>query len=150
MYEQFLTTFKDQFAPFNTVAEINKKTAEKLIEIQTAYLTEFVNAGFAQFQALTSVKEPKAVIDLQVSFLKDLETKMTSVAEAELATISSAREELTSVIEDNMKTLAETDYLKEISNFDIAKFMPAVDAAKTAKTTARKAPAPKAAAKADA
>ncbi len=150
MYNEMMKTFKEQMAPFNTIAEINKKTAEKLIELQSAYAAELVNAGLAQFKALTETKEPKAAFDLQISFFKEMENKLTSVAEEELAAISTAREELTSVFEDSLKTLAETDYAKEMAAFDISKLVPATEAEKpAAKTTTRKAPAPKAAAAAE-
>jgi hypothetical protein len=145
MYDQLMKNFQEQMAPLNTIVDINKKTVEKLIDVQSSYVTELVTAGFAQLKALTEVKDPKAAFDLQVVFYKEMEAKLTSVAETELATISAAREELTSVVEESVKTLAETDYLKEVSNFDISKFMPEVAAPKkaAAKST-RKAAAPKA------
>lgn len=145
MYDQLMKSFQDQMAPFNTIVDINKKTAEKLIDVQSSFVTEMVTAGFAQLKALTEVKEPKAAYELQVAFYKELEAKLTETAETELAAISAAREELTSVVEESVKTLAETDYMKEVSNFDISKFMPEVAAAKKpAAKTSRKAAAPKA------
>lgn len=141
MYDTMFKTFADQMAPFNKVAEINKKTAEKLVEIQSAYVTELYNAGVAQAKALTGAKEPKDAIELQVAFFKEMEAKLTSVAEQEFTTLTGARDELTSVFEETLETLAKTDYLKEMASFDLASVMPSV-LEKKAKTT-RKAAAPK-------
>ena len=156
MYDQMMKAFKDQMAPFNTLVEINKKTAEKIVQLQTAYMTEMFNAGLVQFKALTEVSEPQAAFDLQVNFFKEMEAKLTAVAEEELSTINAAREEFTSVFEEGLKTLAEAEYLKDMPSFDVAAMMPATaeapkpaakPAAKKAAPRTRKAPAPKAAAK---
>ena len=66
-----------------------------------------------------------------------MESKLTTTAEQELAALTVAREELTSVFEESMANIAEVDF---------AAMMPTTEA--KPKTTARKAAAPKAAAKA--
>lgn len=146
MYDAMMKTFADQMAPFNKVAEINKKTAEKLFELQSAYVTEMFNAGVSQFKALTGATEPKAAVEMQIAFYKEMEAKLTAVAEQEVAALSTAREELTSVFEETLAAVAETDYLKEMGKFDIAAMMPTAE--KKARP-ARRAAAPKAEAKAE-
>ncbi len=141
MYVAMMKTFADQMAPFTKVAEINKKTAEKLFELQSAYMTEMFNAGMTQFKALTGATEPKSAVEMQIAFYKEMEAKLTAAAEQEVAALTSAREELTSVFEESMAAIADTDYLKEMSNFDLAAMMPSTEK-KT--RTARKAAAPKA------
>lgn len=141
MYDAMMKNFADQMAPFTKVAEINKKTAEKLFELQSAYMTEMFNAGMTQFKALTGATEPKSAIEMQIAFYKEMEAKLTAAAEQEVAALTSAREELTSVFEESMAAIADTDYLKEMSNFDLAAMMPSTEK-KT--RTARKAAAPKA------
>ncbi|NVK00349.1 MAG: phasin family protein [Oceanospirillaceae bacterium] len=136
MYDTMMKSFADQMAPFTKVAEINKKTAEKLIALQSAYLTEMFNAGLAQVKALTAA-EPQAAVEMQIAFYKEMESKLTTTAEQELAALTVAREELTSVFEESMANIAEVDF---------AAMMPTTEA--KPKTTARKAAAPKAAAKA--
>lgn len=133
MYDTMMKSFADQMAPFTKVAEINKKTAEKLIELQSAYMTEMFNAGLAQVKALTAA-EPKAAVELQIAFFKEMESKLTATAEQEIAALTTAREELTSVFEESVANIAEVDF---------AAMMPATE--KKAKTTSRKAAAPKAA-----
>lgn len=141
MYDAMMKNFADQMAPFTKVAEINKKTAEKLFELQSAYMTEMFNAGMTQFKALTGATEPKSAVEMQIAFYKEMEAKLTTAAEQEVAALTSAREELTSVFEESMAAIADTDYLKEMSNFDLAAMMPSTEK-KT--RTARKAAAPKA------
>lgn len=141
MYDAMMKNFAEQMAPFTKVAEINKKTAEKLFELQSAYMTEMFNAGMTQFKALTGATEPKSAVEMQIAFYKEMEAKLTAAAEQEVAALTSAREELTSVFEESMAAIADTDYLKEMSNFDLAAMMPSTEK-KT--RTARKAAAPKA------
>lgn len=134
MYDTMMKTFTDQMAPFTKVAEINKKTAEKLIELQSAYMTELFNAGLAQVKALTGAAEPKAAVEMQIAFFKEMEGKLTATAEKEIAALTAAREELTSVFEESVSSLSEVDF---------SALMPTVE--KPAKATSRKAAAPKAA-----
>jgi hypothetical protein len=141
MYDTMMKNFADQMAPFTKVAEINKKTTEKLFELQSAYMTEMFNAGMTQFKALTGATEPKSAVEMQIAFYKEMEAKLTAAAEQEVAALSSAREELTSVFEESMAAIADADYLKEMGNFDLAAMMPSTEK-KT--RTARKAAAPKA------
>lgn len=141
MYDTMMKTFADQMAPFNKAAEINKKTAEKLFELQSAYMTEMFNAGMSQFKALTGATEPKSAVEMQIAFYKEMEAKLTAAAEQEVAALTTAREELTSVFEESMASLAEADYLKEMGNFDFTSMMPTAE--KKPRAT-RKAAAPKA------
>jgi len=141
MYETMMKTFADQMAPFNKAAEINKKTAEKLLELQSAYMNEMFNAGMTQFKALTGATEPKSAVEMQIAFYKEMEAKLTAAAEQEVAALTTAREELTSVFEESMASLAEVDYLKEMGNFDFTAMMPTAEKKPRA---ARKAAAPKA------
>jgi len=134
MYDTMMKTFTDQMAPFTKVAEINTKTAEKLFELQSAFMTEMLNTGLAQVKALTGAAEPKAAVEMQISFYKEMEGKLVAAAEQEIAALTAAREELASVFEESMANIAEVDF---------SALMPTID--KKAKATTRKAAAPKAA-----
>ncbi len=94
MYEDMMKDVQENMKPVVDMAEINKKAAEKLIELQSRYVSDFVNATMAQMQALSSIKDPQEAIDLQVEYVKQLENKLTSVAEEEMAALSSAKVEL--------------------------------------------------------
>ena len=51
MYDDMLKEMKDKMAPVVEMAEINKKTAETLVSLQTEYLSDFVNASLAQIKS---------------------------------------------------------------------------------------------------
>lgn len=135
---------QENMKPVVDMAEINKKAAEKLIELQSGYVSDFVNATMAQMQALSSIKDPKEAIDLQVEYVKTLEAKLSNVAEEEMAALNDAKTELTAIIEKSFSGLG----LKDMNYFeDLSKFMTSAAPAAKAETKPKPAAAPKAAAK---
>ena len=116
-----MNEFKDSMKPVMDMVEINKKTAEKLIALQSAYVTEVVNASLSQMKTLAETKDPKAALDLQVKFLKDAESKMTEVAEKEIAALSEAKTELTTLVEKSMTDLASAQPFADLQKFMAAK-----------------------------
>ena len=160
MYNELLNNFKTQMAPFTKAAEINKKAVETLVGLQQEVATEMFNRGVEQFKALSSVKEPQQALDLQVAFYKEMEAKLTGVAEQELAAINEARTEVTEIFEKSVSEMTENamsemskfdlgqfDLSKfDMAQFDLTKMMPTFDAAKPAAKASRKPAAPKASA----
>ncbi len=149
MYDDMLKEMKEKMAPVVEMAEINKKTAETLISLQSDYFSDFVNSSLAQVKALTETKDPKEAFDLQVKYFKELEGKMTGVAEKEMAALTQAKDELTSVVEKSVSEMGEMPYFDmekfadmskfDFSAFDMSKFMPEAATKKpAAKTTTRK------------
>lgn len=113
MYEEI----KDKMKPVMDMAEINKKTTEKLITLQSQYVSDFVNASLAQMKALTETREPKSAFEAQVKYLKDMEARMTDVAEKEVAALTAAREELTALVEKSVSDISSTPYFAELQKF---------------------------------
>jgi hypothetical protein len=105
MYDKMMSEMKTLMQPVLDLAETNKKAMEKLTSLQKDSMTAVVNAGMAQFKELSQCKDPKAAMDLQVKFYKDLEVKMTNTAEQSIVTISEAREAFVATIEESAKTL---------------------------------------------
>lgn len=112
-----INEFKDSMKPVMDMAEINKKTAEKLIALQSSFVTDVVNASLAQMKTLAETKDPKAAMELQVKFLKDAETKMTEVAEKELAAFAEAKAELSNVVEKSFSDMASAQPFAELQKF---------------------------------
>ena len=108
---------QNKMKPVTDMAEINKSTAEKLISLQTAYVTDLFNAGVAQMKALSEIKEPKAAIELQVQYFKDLEAKLSNVAEQEIATLTSAKEQLTEIVEKGVSDMSEVPAMADVTKF---------------------------------
>lgn len=157
MYDDMLKEMKDKMAPVVEMAEINKKTAETLISLQSEYFSDFVTSGLAQVKALTEVKEPKEAFELQVKYIKELEGKISGTAEKEMAALTDAKEQLTALIEKSVSEidmsafdmskldlsafdLSKFDMSKfDMSAFDMSKFMPEAMKPKAApKSTPRK------------
>lgn len=167
MYEDMMKDLKEKMQPVVDMTEINKKAAEKLIALQSSCMTDLFNAGLSQVKAMSEVREPKAAVELQVKFFKDVEAKITDVAEQEIATLTEARDQLTEIVEKSISEITEmpTSYFGDFSQFtdfsklsdfsklpDFSKFMPTFFEAE--KVEPKKAPAKaaprKAAAPADA
>ncbi|BBB29752.1 phasin family protein [Neptunomonas japonica] len=117
MYEDMMKDVQNKMKPVTDMAEINKSTAEKLISLQTAYVTDLFNAGVAQMKALSETKEPKAAIELQVKYFKDLEAKLTNVAEQEIATLTAAKEQLTEIVEKGVSDMSEVPAMADVTKF---------------------------------
>ncbi len=119
---------KESMQPMVDMAEINKKTTEKLIALQSSYVSDFVNASLTQMKTLSEIREPKQAMELQVKYLKDIEAKLTSVAEKEMAALVEAKEELTGLIEKSVADMSELKDLKEMPFMsELQKFMKPMD-----------------------
>ncbi len=112
-----MNELKDSMKPVMDIAEINKKTAEKLIALQSSFVTEVVNASLAQMKTLSETKDAKAAVELQVKYLKDAEAKMTEVAEKEIAALAEAKAELTSLVEKSIEDFSNAPYFAELQKF---------------------------------
>ncbi|MFC6673199.1 phasin family protein [Marinobacterium aestuariivivens] len=119
MYEDMMKDLKDKMQPVVEITEINKKAAEKLIALQTSCVTELFNFGLSQAKALTEIREPKAAVELQVQFYKEVEAKLTDVAEQEIAALTEARDQLTEIFEKNFFDIAElpTTYFPDFGKY---------------------------------
>lgn len=117
MYEDMMKEMQTKMKPVTDMAEINKSTAEKLVALQSEYLSDLFNSGVAQMKALSEVKEPKAAFELQVKYFKDLEAKLTNVAEKEIAALTTAKEQLTDLIEKSVSDLSDGPMVAEMTKF---------------------------------
>lgn len=149
MYDDLMKDVQEKIQPAIDVAEVNKKALETLFALQSEYVTDFVDSSVAQLKALSEVKEPKDAIDLQVKFFKELEGKMTNVAEKEMAALTEAKVEISEIVEKSLSEISEMPYVADFNKFltDAAEAAVAVVPAAEAVAEAPKAPAKKAPAK---
>lgn len=110
MYDQM----KDSMKPMMDMAEINKKTAEKLISLQSQYVSDFVSSSLSQMKALTEVKDPKTAIEAQIRYMKEIEAKASDIAQQEISALSEAKAQLTLLMEKTLEELGDKDYLAEV------------------------------------
>ncbi|MGB2130918.1 MAG: phasin family protein [Marinobacterium sp.] len=119
---------KESMQPMVDMAEINKKTTEKLIALQSSYVSDFVNASLTQMKTLSEIREPKQALELQVKYLKEIEAKLTDVAEKEMAALVEAKEELTGLVEKSVADMGDMKDLKEMPFMaELQKFMKPMD-----------------------
>ncbi len=142
MYDDLMKDVQEKMKPAIDVAEVNKKALETLFSLQSEYVTDFVDSSVAQLKALSEVKDAKDAIELQVQFFKNLEVKMTSVAEKELAALTTAKEEISGIVEKSLADIKEMPYVSDFNKF-ITEATEATTAAITEATAAVK-PAPEA------
>lgn len=112
-----MNELKDSMKPVMDMAEINKKTAEKLIALQSSFVSDIVNSSLAQMQTLAAAKDPKAAVELQVKYLKEAEAKMTEAAEKEIAALSEAKSELTDLVEKSIEDFSSAPYFEEFQKY---------------------------------
>ncbi|MCP4597842.1 phasin family protein [Neptuniibacter sp.] len=136
MYEDLMKDVQEKMQPAIDVAEVNKKALETLFSLQSEYVTDFVDSSVAQLKALSEVKEAKEAVELQVKFFKELEGKMTSVAEKEMAALTEAKEEISGIVEKSLSEISEMPYMS-----DFNKFLTEAAEAATATATAAVTPA---------
>lgn len=116
MYD-LMNDVKEKMQPAVDVAEINKKAAEKLFALQSEYVTDFVNSCVSQMKALTEVKEPSEAVELQMTYFKQLETKLAEVAEKEYDALNEAKDQITEVVEKSLADLQNNDYVAEMTKY---------------------------------
>lgn len=117
MYDDLMKDVQEKMQPAIDVAEVNKKALETLFSLQSEYVTDFVDSSVAQLKALSEVKEAKDAIELQVQFFKNLELKTTTVAEKELAALTSAKEEISEIVEKSLSEISEMPYVSDFNKF---------------------------------
>ena len=147
MYEDLLKDVQEKMKPAIDVAEANKKAVEALFSLQSEYVTDFVDSSVAQLKALSETKDPKEAVDLQMKFFKELEGKLSTVAEKELAALNAAKEEIAGIIEKSLAEIGEMDYFTDFNKFMTEAVEAATSAAAPADEAKEEAPAPKAPAK---
>ena len=141
MYDDLMKDVQEKMQPAIDVAEVNKKALETLFSLQSEYVTDFVDSSVAQLKALSEVKDAKDAIDLQVEFFKNLEVKMTSVAEKELAALTTAKDEISGIVEKSLTEIKEMPYVTDFNKF-VTEATETAKAAMTSATEAKAAPAP--------
>ena len=109
--EQFTTAMNslnnvDQFAtamkPFNSLVEINTKTAEQLINQQAELITTIMSDSVAQTKALSEQKDLAAAIESQKVFTEELQAKVSASAKEAYDVVTKTSEEVTTLVKDSI------------------------------------------------
>ncbi|MEH6471791.1 MAG: phasin family protein [Halopseudomonas sp.] len=148
MYESTLENVKSSFQPLIELAELNRKTLEKMTSVQTSYLTDCISTSIKQVKTLAESGSPQRATQLSFEMIKDFETKLSGATEQNLAALAELRDAYSSLVNgsctDNYSRIVELCNLKD--KFTIAPLETTVaPAAKVAapakKATVKKTPA---------
>ncbi len=115
MYEKLIADMKSNLQPLMDVAEINRKTLEKLTEVHTEYATDCFNAGLKQIEALTEVKDPQKATELQIKFVKDLDGKTSSVVEQSVTALTKAKDDYSKIMEQACARMTEGKLFEDVT-----------------------------------
>lgn len=116
MYETMLNDVKGKMKPVVDMAEINKRAAEQIIALQTAYMNDLFTAGMAQMNALAMVRDPRQAAEMQIGYFKQLETNLKQTAEKELAVMTEARDEMSGVVEQSFAGMGELPWVGQMNS----------------------------------
>ena len=117
MSQNIVKDFQETLEPVTMITDINKSAAEKIIALQTEYMTDLFNSGLAQMKVLMSAKEPKEVYELQIKFFKELDAKLANMTEKEVTMLAETKEQLFDAIEKNISGMPDTYGVAEVSKF---------------------------------
>lgn len=87
--------------PVLDIAEINKKTFERLANMQSDYLSTLLETNLKQFKAMMEVQDPQAGTALQIDYINELDNKILEIAEEEFKAVNEAREAISGVLEQS-------------------------------------------------
>lgn len=130
MYETMLNDVKGKMKPVVDMAEINKRAAEQIIALQTAYMNDLFTAGMAQMNALAMVRDPRQAAEMQIGYFKQLETNLKQTAEKELAVMTEARDEMSGVVEQSFAGMGELPWVGQMNTMMESMNTPAAAPAK--------------------
>ena len=107
MPQDTMIDLKETLVPVTMITDIKKSAAEKLIALQTEYMTTLFNTGLAQMKALSDAPEPKEALELQIKFFKELNAKLANITEKEVVMRAKTKAQLMDVIGKNISSMTE-------------------------------------------
>jgi phasin family protein len=114
--EQFTTAMNslnnaDQLSaamkPFNSLIEINTKTAEQLIKQQAELITTLMSDSVAQTKAISEQKDLASVVESQKVFTEELQAKVSASAKEAYDVVTKTSEEVTNLVKDSIAEAAK-------------------------------------------
>ncbi|MFT5721533.1 MAG: hypothetical protein ACI9W6_001849 [Motiliproteus sp.] len=107
MYESTFENVKSSFQPLIELAELNRKTLEKMTSVQTSYLTDCISSSIKQVQTLAASGSPQRAAELSFEMIKEFETKLTGATEQNMAALTELQTAYSSLVNDSFKDAIE-------------------------------------------
>lgn len=95
----------EPFQPLIEITNIGCKANQRLTELQSNFITYFMDANLKQFKALIESKDVKSAIEKQIDFFNEIDTKWQGMAEQEIETAKDAQQSISSIMEKNIKNI---------------------------------------------
>lgn len=117
MYESTFENVKSSFQPLIELAQLNRKTLEKMTSVQTSYLTDCISSSIKQVKTLAESGSPQRATELSFEMVKEFESKLTGATEQNLAALAELREAYSSLVNgscsDSYARIVELCNIKE-------------------------------------
>lgn len=148
MYESTFENVKSSFQPLIELAELNRKTLEKMTSVQTSYLTDCISTSIKQVKSLAESGSPQRATELSFEMIKEFENKLAGATEQNMAALHELRAAYSALMNgscsDNYARVTELYSLKETFAVPGFNVVATPSAAPTQKATVKKTPAIKA------
>ncbi|MFT6914609.1 MAG: hypothetical protein ACJAWL_000905 [Motiliproteus sp.] len=103
MYESTFENVKSSFQPLIELAELNRKTLEKMTAVQTSYLTDCISSSLKQVKTLAESGSPQRAAELSFEMIKEFETKLTGATEQNMAALTELQSAYSSLVNGSFK-----------------------------------------------
>lgn len=148
MYESTFENVKSSFQPLIELAELNRKTLEKMTSVQTSYLTDCISTSIKQVKSLAESGSPQRATELSFEMIKEFENKLAGATEQNMAALHELRAAYSALMNgscsDNYARVTELYSLKETFAVPGFNVVATPSAAPAQKATVKKTPAIKA------
>ncbi len=148
MYESTFENVKSSFQPLIELAELNRKTLEKMTSVQTSYLTDCISTSIKQVKSLAESGSPQRATELSFEMIKEFENKLAGATEQNIAALHELRTAYSALMNgscsDNYARVTELYSLKETFAVPGFNVVATPSAAPAQKATVTKTPAIKA------
>jgi phasin family protein len=104
MFELATKVAEESYAAMKKLGETNVKTMQTLFDHQMAMMNSCVASAQETTEKLAGVKDVKQVVELQLELAKACSEKSISNFNEVVEVMNTARDEYTSLLEENVKT----------------------------------------------
>tara|TARA_R110002167_G_scaffold312887_1_gene518565 strand:- start:630 stop:992 length:363 start_codon:yes stop_codon:yes gene_type:complete len=91
--------------PLIEITSIGCRANQRLTELQSNFITYFIDANLRQFKALIESKDVKSAIDKQIDFFHEIDTKWKGMTEEEIETAKNAQQSISLIMENNIQNI---------------------------------------------
>ncbi|WDE10210.1 TIGR01841 family phasin [Thalassomonas haliotis] len=107
MFNQFNQQFTNVMKPLNTLADINAKAAEQLVNQQASFVTSLMQDSVAHTKELAGKSDIASAVESHKIFVDTFQSKITKTATDAYAIVTKTTEEVSNLWKDNLAEVAK-------------------------------------------